>query len=83
MDELARGLEMVECRLMEKTFFQDFFWDNLSLAARLARFSLFRPPKASHKIGPSTLDSTGRSFSLTLTKQCSLGVCAETRSKPL
>ena len=37
MDELACGLEMVECWLMEKkTFFQYFFFDNLSLAARLA-----------------------------------------------
>ena len=38
MDELACGLEMVECWLMEKNFFpgKKFFFDNLSLAARLA-----------------------------------------------
>ena len=51
MDELACGLEMVECGLMEKKSFfleKSFFFDNLSLAARLARFTLFRPPRRAH-----------------------------------
>ena len=53
VDELACGLEMVECWLMEKKNFfpgKKFFFDNLSLAARLARFSLFRPPRRAHGV---------------------------------
>ena len=54
MDELACGLEMVECGLMEKKLvsWKIFFFDNLSLAARLARFSLFRPPRRAHWVKP-------------------------------
>ena len=58
MDELACGLEMVECWLMEKKNFfpgKKFFFDNLSLAARLARFSLFRPPRRAHGLKISGL----------------------------
>ena len=41
----------------EKNFFpgNKFFFDNLSLAARLTRFSLFRPPRRAHGLKISGL----------------------------